>query len=106
MILVITFDLDEIDTYEIDQYVKGTKALFNAAKSHVDLVGNVEADENSVNFKFSEKLTFNIPFINPAVSLTGRVKLTRNPDTGLVSYSREYWDQKVNEVLSTVSFNN
>ena len=106
MILVtITIDLDEIDTYEIDKYVTGTKALFNAAKSHVDLVGNVEADKDSVNFKFSEKLTFNIPF-NPAVSLTGRVKLTRNPDTGLVSYSREYWDQKVNEVLSTVSFNN
>lgn len=96
---------DEIDTYEINQYIKGTKALFNAEKSHVDLVGNVDADENAVSFKFSEKLTFNLPF-SPAVSLTGRVKLTRSPINGLISYSREYWDQTVTKVLSTVSFNN
>jgi len=94
---------DEIDTYEINQYIKGTKALFNAEKSHVDLIGNVEADKDFVKFAFSEKLTFNIPF-SPAVTLTGKVKLTRDPENGLISYSREYWDQSVNKVLSTVKF--
>jgi len=94
---------DEIDTYEINQYIKGTKALFNAEKSHVDLIGNVEADKDFVKFAFSEKLTFNVPF-SPAVTLTGKVKLTRDPENGLISYSREYWDQSVNKVLSTVKF--
>lgn len=95
---------DEIDTYEIDKYISGTKALFNAEKSHVDLVGNVEADKESVKFAFSEVLTFNIPF-SPAVTLTGKVKLTRSPDNGIITYSREYWDQSVSKVLSTVKFN-
>lgn len=93
---------DEIDTYPINDYVKGTKALFNAEKSHVDLVGEVSANNDQVNFKFSETLAFNIPF-NPKVSLTGRVVLSRNED-GLIIKSREYWDQSVPTVLSTVRF--
>ena len=28
---------DEIDTYQMDKYIQGTKALFRADKSHVDL---------------------------------------------------------------------
>ena len=32
---------DEIDIYPIDDYVKGTKLLFNSALSHVDLIGPV-----------------------------------------------------------------
>ena len=74
---------DEIDTYPIDKYVAGTKALFNAAKSHVDLVGPVEASDEEVNFRFQETLAFNVPFIQPKVSLSGRVKLTRG-DGGLI----------------------
>lgn len=93
---------DEIDTYPIDKYVTGTKALFNAAKSHVDLTSAVTADANLVQFKFDEVLAFNIPF-NPKVSLTGRVVLTRG-DNGLIVKSREFWDQSVPTVLSTVKF--
>ena len=46
---------DEIDTYPIDKYVSGTKALFDASKSHVDLVGEVTTkDKDSiVVFKFA-----------------------------------------------------
>jgi len=93
---------DEIDTYPIDKYVQGTKALFNAGKSHVDLVGPVEANDKEVNFKFQETLAFNIPF-NPKVTLSGKVTLTRG-DGGLVEYSREFWDQSVPDVLKTVTF--
>lgn len=93
---------DEIDTYPIDKYVSGTKALFNKDKSHVDLVGEVTVNEESADFRFSEILAFNIPF-NPRVSLTGRVKLSRGAD-GLITSSREFWDQSVPAVLSTVKF--
>ena len=93
---------DEIDTYPIDKYVSGTKALFNREKSHVDLVGDVVVTDASADFRFSEVLAFNIPF-NPRVTLTGKVKLSRGPD-GLITASREYWDQSVPAVLSTVKF--
>lgn len=94
---------DEIDTYKYDQYVKGTKALFNAGKSHVDLVGPVVATDEKVEFKFKETLVFNIPF-NPTVDISGHVNLSRNKEDGLITYSREYWDQPVREVLTHVRF--
>ena len=94
---------DEIDTYKYDQYVKGTKALFNAAKSHVDLVGPVIATDGKVEFKFKETLVFNIPF-NPTVDISGHVELSRSKDDGLITYSREFWDQPVSEVLTHVRF--
>ena len=93
---------DEIDTYPMDKYVSGTKALFNKEKSHVDLVGDVVVTDASADFRFSEVLAFNIPF-NPRVTLTGKVKLSRGPD-GLITSSREFWDQSVPAVLSTVKF--
>lgn len=94
---------DEIDTYQYDQYVKGTKALFNAAKSHVDLVGPVVATDDKVEFKFKETLVFNIPF-NPTVDISGHVELRRGEAGGLITYSREFWDQPVSEVLTHVRF--
>ena len=94
---------DEIDIYPIDKYVTGTKALFNAANSHVDLVGTVTATPAEVTFKFKEILAFNVPF-NPKVSLSGRVVLSRDENDGLVIASREYWDQSVTDVLKTVTF--
>jgi hypothetical protein len=42
---------DEIDTYPMDKYVSGTKALFNKDKSHVDLVGEVTASAEGVDFR-------------------------------------------------------
>lgn len=95
---------DEIDKYKIDQYIKGTKALFDAKNSHIDLVGDVKVneDEKTVSFKFSEKLTFNIPF-KPFVYLSGYVDLTRDlSDGGLISYSHEHWDKPVVEVLKDI----
>mmetsp|Transcript_17443 Transcript_17443/g.29437 ORF Transcript_17443/g.29437 Transcript_17443/m.29437 type:complete len:218 (+) Transcript_17443:160-813(+) len=106
---------DEIDTYPIDQYVKGTKALFDADKSHVDLISDVtymkptlpSTDEVSnseaqYTFRFSETLAFNVPF-KPKVKLSGRVELTPGAD-GLIKYSREFWDQPVSDVLKTIYF--
>jgi hypothetical protein len=95
---------DEIDTYKIDEYVRGTKALFNDKLSHVDLVpDSVVATDDAVQFKFKETLAFNIPF-NPKVTLSGRVELTRSKDDGLIVYSREYWDQSVSDVIRTAKF--
>lgn len=93
---------DEIDTYPIDKYIQGTKALFNAPKSHVDLTGPVITKGDTVSFPFKERLTFNLPF-SPYVDLSGHVDLTRGPN-GLISFSREHWDQSVEEVLSHVKF--
>ena len=53
-------------------------------------------------FRFHEILAFNVPF-TPKVDLTGRVDMTRGPD-GLISSSREFWDQSVLGVLKTVFF--
>ena len=94
---------DEIDTYPIDKYVTGTKALFNEKLSHVDLTSDVQVDNKKVFFRFKEDLAFNIPF-NPIVTLSGSVELTRDDD-GLISYSRERWDQSVKDVLLTTHFN-
>lgn len=95
---------DEIDTYAIDDYVRGTKALFNPQQSHVDLTSDVVVDSSgqNVQFRFAETLAFNVPF-TPKVFLTGRVNLQLDADK-LVRYSREYWDQSVLDVLKTVKF--
>ena len=93
---------DEIDKYKYNDYVTGTKRLFNAKKSHVDLVGDVSVNPSQIEFKFSEDLTFNLPF-NPKVHVSGRVELTRD-DSGRIVYSREYWDESVQNVLKTVQF--
>jgi len=98
--------IDEIDTYPIDKYVSGTKALFNAEQSHVELIGDVTYKEPNIVFRFSETLAFNVPF-TPKVTLSGRVELTRdNSDEGggLIIQSREFWDDTPLNVLKTVKF--
>jgi len=102
---------DEIDLYKIDDYVRGTKALFIPDCSRVELVDQVSYDEatRTATFNFRETLCFNVPF-RPKVKLTGRVELQtttyedRRDRVGLVFKSREYWDQTVLRVLSTVRF--
>lgn len=42
---------DEIDTYTLDKWIKGTSRLFNARNSHVELVGEVRATEEEVRFR-------------------------------------------------------
>ena len=94
---------DEIDTYELDKFIKGTSKLFVADRSHVDLTSPVTATSDSVEFKFKEDLCFNIPF-KPTVFVSGRVVLTRDPSSGLFVKYREYWDQKPNDVLRAARF--
>ena len=94
---------DEIDTYELDKFIKGTSKLFVADRSHVDLASPVTATDASVEFAFKEDLCFNIPF-RPTVFVSGRVVLTRDPSSGLFVKYREYWDQKPNDVLRGARF--
>mmetsp|Transcript_7797 Transcript_7797/g.8530 ORF Transcript_7797/g.8530 Transcript_7797/m.8530 type:complete len:215 (-) Transcript_7797:397-1041(-) len=98
---------DEIDIYPLEQYVKGTKALFNAKKSHVDLTSPVIIDgENPrfIRFQFKEDLAFNFPILQPIVTLSGKVTLERDEKTGLIIYSREQWDQSIKDILATTHF--
>lgn len=94
---------DEIDVYTMDKWIKGTKSLFIPSGSRVSLVGDVNVSASEVSFRFDEDLQFNIPF-KPVCSLTGRVVLTRDEKTGLITSYREYWGQSVNEVLKTAKF--
>ena len=93
---------DEIDTYGMDQWMKGTQRLFVGSKSQVRLVGDVEVNPEKVEFRFDEDLMFNIPF-NPMVSLTGKVVLTRD-ETGYITSYREFWDQDTWSVLKSAKF--
>lgn len=94
---------DEIDTYTLPKWIKGTKRLFNADASNVRLVGDVSATDEEVRFRFDEDLQFAIPF-KPTVSLTGELVLKRDPATGLITSYKENWDQSVAEVLKTAKF--
>jgi hypothetical protein len=93
---------DEIDTYTMDQWMKGTQKLFVGSKSDVRLVGDVEVTPEKVEFRFDEDLMFNIPF-KPVVSLSGKVVLTRD-ESGLITSYREFWDQDVATVLKSAKF--
>jgi len=96
---------DEVDTYALDAFIKGTSKLFIADGSKVDLLDNeVISSKEEVSFRFREDLMFNVPILRPVVSLSGKVVLTRDDTTGLIVKYREYWDQSVNQVLSTAKF--
>lgn len=92
---------DEIDTYTMDKWISGTKKLFGNSYSHIDLIGDVRVEASRVEFRFSERLQFNIPLLNPKVDLSGTVELKRGPD-GLITEYVEHWDQPVGEVLSKI----
>ena len=87
----------------MDKWIKGTKALFIPSGSRLKLVGDVDVTQSEVSFRFDEDLMFNIPF-KPVCSLTGKLVLTRDENTGLITSYREYWDQSVSEVLKTAKF--
>ena len=58
---------DQIDKYKkIDDYVKGTKSLFNGRASKVQLASTPKTsdDDSTISYRF-----------NPKVDLTGRVEL-------------------------------
>ena len=87
---------DGADT--LDKWMKGTSALFVAALSHVDIVGEVEATDTEVKFRFDEVLAFNLPFVKPKVPLTGTLILKRGKD-GLITDYKEIWDTDVGATL-------
>jgi hypothetical protein len=95
---------DEIDTYGMDQWMKGTQKLFVGSKSDVRLIGDVQVTAAKVEFQSDEDLMFNIPF-NPIVALSGKVVLERDIESGLITSYREFWDQDVWSVLKTAKFN-
>ena len=94
---------DEIDVYTMDKWIKGTKALFIPSGSRVSLVGDIDVSKTEVSFRFDEDLMFNVPF-KPVCSLSGKVVLTRDVNSGLITSYREYWDQSVNDVLKSAKF--
>ena len=96
---------DEIDTYSLPQWIKGTAQLFVPPPkgSRVGLVGDVVATKEKVEFRFEEDLMFNIPF-KPIVFVSGKVVLDRDLDTGLITSYREFWDQDVKTVLKSARF--
>ncbi len=112
---------DEIDTYTLPQWIKGTSQLFvppssdddstgssssnnNKKKgSRVGLVGDVKATNDKIEFSFEEDLVFNIPF-KPIVFVSGKVILERDKDSGLITSYREFWDQDVATVLKSARF--
>ena len=75
---------DEIDTYTLPKFIEGTKKLFDASRSKVELTSPVVVDNDSVSFRFSEYLCFNLPVVQPIVSLSGKVVLTRDANSGPV----------------------
>eukprot|EP00554_Chaetoceros_debilis_P014527 CAMPEP_0194117950 /NCGR_PEP_ID=MMETSP0150-20130528/33517_1 /TAXON_ID=122233 /ORGANISM="Chaetoceros debilis, Strain MM31A-1" /LENGTH=187 /DNA_ID=CAMNT_0038809153 /DNA_START=62 /DNA_END=622 /DNA_ORIENTATION=- len=82
---------DEIDTYTLDKWMKGTARLFvGPPGSRVSMVGPIEASDQAVTFRFEEDLMFNIPF-KPVVNLSGKVVLERDEKTGLITSYREFW---------------
>lgn len=93
---------DEIDTYGLDQWMKGTAKLFDGTRSTLRLVDdNIDVSSQKVEFRFEEDLAFRIPILNPIVHLTGKVELLRSPETGLITHYQEYWDQDVLTVLKS-----
>ena len=51
---------DEIDTYQKDKFIKGTKALFVGSESNVQLVGDVDVLDGGkkIQFRFQETLAW------------------------------------------------
>eukprot|EP00437_Effrenium_voratum_P043334 CAMPEP_0181472016 /NCGR_PEP_ID=MMETSP1110-20121109/39378_1 /TAXON_ID=174948 /ORGANISM="Symbiodinium sp., Strain CCMP421" /LENGTH=202 /DNA_ID=CAMNT_0023597063 /DNA_START=47 /DNA_END=651 /DNA_ORIENTATION=- len=82
---------DEIDTYQKDKFIKGTKALFVASESNVQLVGDVDILEGGkkLQFRFQESLAFNFPIVHPKVTLSGTCTLTRGEDGLIVALQGE-----------------
>uniref|UniRef100_A0A7S0XLZ5 SnoaL-like domain-containing protein n=1 Tax=Chrysocystis fragilis TaxID=1411660 RepID=A0A7S0XLZ5_9STRA len=92
---------DEIDTYTLPKFIEGTKKLFDPDRSKVELTSPVVVDKDSVSFRFSEYLCFKLPVVQPIVSLSGKVVLTRDADSGLFTAYREYWDQSPSQVVQS-----
>mmetsp|Transcript_10598 Transcript_10598/g.23677 ORF Transcript_10598/g.23677 Transcript_10598/m.23677 type:complete len:229 (-) Transcript_10598:81-767(-) len=89
---------DDIDTYTLDKWLKGTALLFKNDYSKMELDGPITVTSKEVSFRWTEQLMFNIPVLLPKVPLTGTLVLTRGAD-GLFTSYREKWDLPVWKVL-------
>ena len=87
----------EIDTYDLESYVRGTGLLFDGARSDFKLIGDLSFEGNVISYRFDEILSFKIP-LQPRSRVSGRVELTRGDD-GLIEKYREFWDQSVPDTL-------
>ena len=95
---------DEIDIYGMDDWIVGTKRLFVADRSHVELIPDtLQVNDTMASFQFQEYLQFRIPF-RPTVYFSGQVLLKRDPKTGLITSYREFWDQDIATVLKSAKF--
>jgi len=84
----------------LKKFVSGTKALFYAPKSELELLEPVyTVGENQIVAKWREVACFNIPF-RPRTFFTGNLTLTLGEDNLVKSYV-EQWDLSIPEVLAT-----
>ena len=58
---------DEIDTYTLDKWVKGTALLFKNDYSKMEFDGPISVSSSEVSFRWKEQLMFNIPVLKPKV---------------------------------------
>lgn len=84
---------DEIDTYDLKNFVKGTNLLFDGKRSEFKLVGDLDFSNGgkTIRYRFDEILSFKIP-LQPRSRVSGVVEFTRGED-GLIEKYREFWDQ-------------
>lgn len=94
---------DEVYTYKMDEWIKGTKRLFVGEKSDIRLIGDVHVSPEKVQFRFDGDLMFRVP-LRPTLALSGIVVLTRDRESGLITSYREFWDNDVISVLKTAKF--
>ena len=89
---------DEIDTYELDKFIKGTSKLFVADRSHVDLTSARDRDGRERRVQVQGGPCFNIPLQTDGLCVRPR-RFGTGPIVGPLRQIRVYWDQKPNDVL-------
>ena len=85
--------------YPMKPWILGCKLLFKGDKSQTTILEeSLIISSRQISFRFESDLEFRGPF-RPQVALSGRVVMTRNPLTGLISSYREIWDKDVFEIV-------
>ena len=85
--------------YPMKPWILGCKLLFKGDTSKATIIEeSLVVASHQISFRFESDLEFRGPF-NPQVFLSGRVVMTRNPVTGLISSYREIWDKNVWDVV-------
>mmetsp|Transcript_46721 Transcript_46721/g.75151 ORF Transcript_46721/g.75151 Transcript_46721/m.75151 type:complete len:309 (+) Transcript_46721:78-1004(+) len=84
----------------LQKFVRGTKALFVAERSELELLGDVYVvGDDKIVAKWREVACFNIP-LRPKTYFTGNITLTLGKDNLIVNYL-EQWDLTIPEILAT-----